>query len=91
MEISMADELNPTFAQGETELYHAGEAPPAGHAFLPVAYCGATMTGQRFDRQSDLPHDAQLCATDAKKLGIDQPEEKKIQVPDKAADTKKPE
>jgi hypothetical protein len=85
MEIPMTEETtpNPTFAQAETELYHAGEAPPAGHAFFPVAYCGTAMTGQRYDRKSDLPEGARLCATDAKHLGIDQPEEKKIATPDK--------
>lgn len=79
------EKFNPTFAQGETELFHAGEAPAANYPFFPSAYCGAVMTGQRYDNRSDLPKDAQLCATDAKKLGIEQPEEKKIETPAKPA------
>lgn len=86
----MTEELNPTFAQGETELYHAGETPPAGHAFYPTAYCGAVMTGTRFDKRSDLPHGYELCATDAKKLGITEPEAQ-AKAADKPAPAPKPE
>ena len=65
--------VNPIYAQGDAQgVFHAGEAPPAGHAFHPLAHCGETMTGQRYGNRSDLPSDYTLCATDAKWLGIQQ-------------------
>lgn len=60
--------INPIFAQGDAQgVVHAGEAPPAGYAFYPVAHCGAVMTG---DRLENRPPVDDLCATDAKWLGI---------------------
>ena len=69
--------INPIYAKGDAEgVVHAGEAPPAGHAFYPVAHCGAVMTGDRLEKR---PPTSDLCATDAKWLGItdDAPAEKK--------------
>jgi hypothetical protein len=68
----MTDPVNPIYAESDSSsgLIHAGEAPPAGHAFLPTAHCGAVMTG---DRLENRPPVDDLCAIDAKWLGIDKP------------------
>jgi hypothetical protein len=68
----MTEPINPIYAQSDSSsgLIHAGEAPPAGHAFLPVAHCGAVMTGERLPERPPVDD---LCATDAKWLGIDKP------------------
>ena len=62
---------NPIYSIGDSAsgIFHAGEAPPAGHAFFPMAHCGQAMVGEVF---TELPKGADLCATDAKWLGIKQ-------------------
>lgn len=68
----MTEPVNPIYAESDSSsgLIHAGEAPPAGHAFHPVAHCGAVMTGARLEKRPPVDD---LCATDAKWLGIDKP------------------
>lgn len=65
----MIEQINPIYASDDTGLVHAGEAPPAGHAFYPTAHCGTVMTGVL---HGELPEGADLCANDAKWLGIKQ-------------------
>lgn len=80
----MTTPVNPIYGQGETDLFHAGEAPPAGHSFHPSAHCGVVMAGERF---SELPKGADLCAIDKKWLGIDD-EKTSTPTPTKPAEKK---
>lgn len=72
MENQVTDPINHIYATGDSDsgLVHAGEAPPAGYAFHPVAHCGAVMTGDRLEKRPSVDD---LCASDAKWLGIDKP------------------
>lgn len=60
----------------EDDTFHAAEAPPAGHAFYPIAPCGLALTGERFDA---LPEGGKVHTEDTQELGITKKEATKRQ------------